>query len=296
MAYITLANTNKIIFDSDLKGLNLEGQVYKMQIYFLSSYEESSLLAIQELLKDPEKYFTTIYKPYKPKDTYSLVYEGKKPGYHKFSCCPMLNSDYQNFPIPEAIKEKGQLAVVEFREWFKTVEHLLEKPDVFVMRLKAKYGIETNPQAINKDNSGNTAIKNETIEEIETRIDGLIKDAGRFYYANEKNTKILKRFSKWTFLAYKSEKIDGNETGYSDEEVRSLLKEYDETYKRPLKSNLIEYYRLKFNPEIKMEGYFLEKLGFKSCGHCYREDYKPKLNSKSEDKDNGKSLSDDLPF
>jgi hypothetical protein len=296
MAYITLANTNKIIFDSDLKGLDLEGQVYKMQIYFLSRYEESALLAIQELLKDPEKYFTTIYKPYKPKDTFSFVYEGKKPGYHQYSCCPMLNSDYQNFPIPEQIKEKGQTAVIEFREWFKTVEHLLEKPDVFVMRLKAKYGIETNPQAINKDNSGNTAIKNETIEEIETRIDGLIKNAGRFYYASDKNKKILSRFSKWTFLAYKTDPIDGNETGYSDEEVRKLLKEYDETYKRPLKSNLIEYYRLKFNPEIKMEGYFLEKLGFKSCGHCYRDDYEPKETEPEKNNDNSKGLSDDLPF
>lgn len=276
MAYITLANTNKIIFDSDLNGLDLDGQVYKMKIYFLSRYEESALLAIQELLKDPEKYFKTIYKPYKPKDTFSFVYEGKKPGYHQYPCCPMLNSDYQNFPVPEQIKEKGHSAVIEFREWFKTVEHLLERPDVFVMRLKAKYGIETNPQAINKENSGNTAIKNETIAELEERIDGLIKDAGRFYYASDKNKKILSRFSKWTFLAYKTKPIDGNETGYSDEDVREILKVYNESYKKPLKSNLIEYYRLKFNPEIKMEGYFLENLGFKSCGHCYRDEYEPK--------------------
>lgn len=278
--------------------MKVKGQVYKMQIYFLSSYEENALLAIQELLKDPEKYFTTIYKPYKPKDSFSFVYEGSKPGYHQYSCCPMLNSDYQNFPIPEEIKEKGKEAIIEFREWFKTVEHLLEKPDVFVMRLKSKYGIETNPKAINKDNSGNTAIKNDTIEEIETKIDLLIKEAGRFYYASEKNTKILRRFSKLTFLAYKKEPINGNQTGFSDDDVRSLLKEYDETYKRPLKSNLIEYYRLKFNPELKMEGYFLEKLGFKSCGHCYREDYVPneKKIVKENNNDNAKGLSDDLPF
>ena len=296
MAYITLANTNKIIFDSDLNGLDLKGQVYKMKIYFLSTYEKKALLAIQELLKDPEQYFTSIYKPYIPQDTFTLVYEGKKPGYHQYSSCPMLNSDYQNFPIPEEIKLKGQTAVIEFREWFKTVEHLIEKPDVFVMRLKAKYGIETNPKAINKDNSGSNAIKNETIEEIEKRIDGLIKDAGRFYYASDKNKKILSRFSKWTFLAYKTSVIDGNETGFSDKEVRELLKEYDETYKRPLKSNLIEYYRLKFNPEIKLEGYFLEKLGFKRCGHCYREDYEPKDRESEKINDNSKGLLDDLNF
>ncbi|TCC99974.1 hypothetical protein [Pedobacter psychroterrae] len=35
---------------------------------------------------------------------------------------------------------------------------------------------------------------------------------------------------------------------------------------------LITYYRLKFNPDIKMEGRFLETLGFKPCGHCFKED------------------------
>lgn len=275
MAFITQANANKIIYDSDLKGIDSEGQVYKMKIYFFSRYEVNALLAIQELLEDPEKYFSIIYKPYKPKDTFNFVYEGSKPGYHDYSCCPMLNSDYQNFPIPEEIKEKGEMAVIEFREWFKTVKHLLDRPDVFVMRLKSKYGIETNPKAVNKDNSGNKVHKNYTLDQIENKIDRLIKEAGRFYYTSEKNTKILKRFSRLTFLANKKEPIEGNQTGFSDSEVRTLLKEYDETYKRPLKLYLIEYYRLKFNPELEMGGNFLEKLGFKRCGHCYQDDYEP---------------------
>lgn len=278
MSFITLANTNKIIFNSDIQSLDLTGDIYKIPIYFFSKYEENALLAIQELLKDPDKYFTEIYKPYKPVDTYSYVYEGQKPGYHKFSCCPRLQSDYQNFEVPQEIKDKGPDAVQEFRQWFETVKHLLDKPDIFVERLRIKYGIVTNPKAINRDNSGSTEMENLTIEELEKRIDSLIKEAGRFFYKSEKNTTILKRFSKFTHIAYKSDDIYNNDTGYSDEEVKELLKGYDAEFKRPLKRYLIEYYRMKLNPEIKMEGHFLEQLGFKPCGHCHSQEYEPNTN------------------
>ena len=44
----------------------------------------------------------------------------------------------------------------------------------------------------------------------------------------------------------------------------------DDTFKQPLKNLLIEYYRLKFNPDIKMDGKFLEALGFKECSCCVK--------------------------
>lgn len=275
MAYITLANTNKIIFKSDIMKLNLSGEIYKIPIYFFSKYEENALLAIQELLKDPEKYFKEIYQPYEAVDTYTYIYEGQQPAYHQYPCCPRLQSDYQNFEIPSDIQEQGPEKVKEFREWFEEVKYLLNQPDVFVMRLQARWGIITNPKAINIDNSGSTIIENLSIEELEKKIDSLIKEAGRFYYKNEKNKNILKRFSKFTFIAYKEDDINNNDTGFSDDEVKQLLKAYDTEFKRPLKKYLIEYYRLKLNPEIKMEGYLLEKIGFNPCGHCHHKDYVP---------------------
>ena len=102
------------------------------------------MLAIQELLKNPEKYFTEIYLPYEAMDTLKYVHEGKQPAYHKYSCCPKLNSDYEDFEIPLEIREKGPEVVEKFCDWFNTVKHLLEKPDVFVARLQARWGIITN--------------------------------------------------------------------------------------------------------------------------------------------------------
>ena len=269
MAYITLSNTNKIIFNSDLRGLDLSGQLYKIPIYFFSKYEENALLAIQELLKDPQNYFNEIYVPFKPIDTFSYVYEGKHPSYHNISTCPRLISKYENFEIPVDIKEKGNETVQEFRRWFETVKHLLEKPDVFVVTLQARWGIITNPNAISRDNSGTTETKELTIEELEKSIDEKIKEAGRFYYQSNKNKTILHKFSKFTSCAYKPDPIRNNDTQYSDTEIKELLRLYDNEFKKPLKRMLIEYYRLKHNPEIKMEGQILEKIGFKPCGHCY---------------------------
>ena len=133
MAYITTSNALHIIYKTDIKSLDLDGAVYKKKIFFFSKFEENSLLAIQELLKDPDKYFTEIYKPVVVKDTHKLVYEGKPPAYHKAIDCPRISANYENFEIPEAIREKGVDEVVKFRKWFEENKHLLDKPDVFVM-------------------------------------------------------------------------------------------------------------------------------------------------------------------
>jgi len=269
MAYITQSNMKKIIFNSEIKNLDCEGEIYKMRIHFFSKYEKNELLAIQELLKDPENYFNTIYKPYVPVDTYTLVYEGRHPSYHQTANCQRLTAKYENFEIPEDIIKMGKEKILEFREWFKTVEHLLETPDIFVARLYSRWQINTNPRAITIDNSGSVEIEDITIEELEQKIDTTIKDAGYFCIKDEKSRRIFCEFSQHTFLAYGNKSIYKNNTGYSDNEVKELLWEFDNKFKKQLKNMLIEYYRLKFNPDIKMEGKVLEMLGFRACRHCY---------------------------
>jgi len=269
MAFITYASAKSIIQKIKTTSLYLKGDVYKRPIHFFSKYEINSLLAIQELLNDPENFFKEIYKPMSIGDNFKYVYEGQKPAYHSSSECEFLKSDFRNFEIPATIKSKGKDEVINFRNWFKQNEYLLDKPDVFVMRLNLKFGIITNPNAINFENSGYSEIHNYNLAQIEEKIDDLIKRAGRYYYAGEKNTAILKRFSKCTFLAYKSWPIENNNTGYKDEEVKYFLKEYDNLFKKPLKKFLTEYYRLKLNPKIKLEGFLLDQLNFKPCCKCY---------------------------
>jgi len=275
MAYITIANASSIIFKSDLKQVDLKKQLYKIPIYFLNTYEKNALLAFQELLTDPEKYFTEIYRPHKSIDTFKLIFEGRLPAYHNDPGCSRLNADFENYEIPLEIQRQGINKVQEFRLWFSQVKHLLEdRPDAFVARMQSKWGVVTNINAIVWENSGNTHVENYSIEDLEPKIDKAIKSAGRFYYRDDKTQIVLRQFSKYASLWKKEDPIKNNHTGYSDTEVKALLKFYDVTFKKPLKRDLLEYYRLKLNPEIKMEGYLLERLGFRPCSKCHSQKHR----------------------
>lgn len=270
MAYITLSNAYSVILKTNIKSLgDIRGNVYKIPIYFFNKYEEAQLIAIQELLKDPEKFFTEFYKPIERKDTYSLVYEGTPPSYHKNIDCLRMKSDFRNFEIPEEIKEKGVEEVTIFRKWFIENRHLLEKPKVFVAMLQARWGIVTNPKSLFFDNTGYYEIHDYSIEELETEIDKLIKSAGRFYYQDEKNKIILRRYSKLAHMGNSHDLLDKNDTGFSDEDVKEILQYYNEAFKKPLKKMLVEFYRLKLNPDINFKATLLETLGFKPCRLCH---------------------------
>ena len=272
MAYITSYNTHKIVTRNNFKNVNLSGQVYRFKIYMFSKYEENCLLAIQELMKNPENYFKQIYDPIVVHDSKKYVYKEHQPAYHTNKDCKRLHSDFTNFELPQEIKERGDLEIERFRKWFSENQHLLETPDVFVMRLKFAFGISYNPKSIIYENSGFAEVKNYSVEELENKIDFHIKEAGRYFYAEEKNTKILRAFGKFSGRAFLDIPFEGNYTGYSDDDVRDFLKEYHKKYKLPLRKLLIEYYRIKFNPDLKFAENFMEVLGFKKCECCKRDE------------------------
>lgn len=272
MAYITSHNTFKIVARNNFKNVNLEGEVYKAKIHIFSRYEENCLLAIQELIKEPDKYFKDIYNPIIAYDTKKYVYKEQQPAYHTDINCEGLSSNFSNFELPEEIKEKGEAEIGRFREWFKQNSYLLEKPDVFVMRLQMAFGITYNPKAINYENSGYAEFKNCTVKQLEDKIDTSLKEAGRYYYANFKNTTILKAFGKKSGSVFSDNGIYNNSTGYSDEDVKEFLEDYHRKYKLPIKNLLIEYYRIKLNPQLEFAENILEALGFNKCGICQIEE------------------------
>lgn len=272
MAYITSYNTHKIVTRNNFKNVNLTGQVYRFKIYMFSKYEENCLLAIQELMKNPENYFKQIYDPMVVYDSKKYVFKENQPAYHTDEGCERLHSDFRNFELPQAIIEKGDLEIERFRKWFRENYHLLEDPVSFVFRLKMAFNIEYNPKAINYENSGFDELKNYSIQELENKIDLLVREAGRYFYAEEKNTKILRAFGKFSGRAFLDKPLEGNYTGYSDYEVRDFLKDYHKKYKLPIRKLLIEYYRIKFNPDLKFAENYMEVLGFKKCGCCQRNE------------------------
>lgn len=279
MAFITSHNANKLVTRNNFKDVNLVGEIYKYKIYLFSKHETNSLLAIQELFKDPQKYFNKIYNPIITIDSKQYIFKEKDPGYHSYSDCEFLNADFTNFLLPEEIKERGDEEIEKFRKWFIEHQYLLEDPAKFVMRLENKFNIKYNPRAINYLNSGIEEHENLSIQEIESKIDELLKAAGKYYYESDKNTRILKVFGKISGCAFTNTSLYNNYTGYADDEVIPFLKEYHMKFKVPLKKWLIEYYRVKLNPELNFAENILEALGFKKCRCCMERELENKQNN-----------------
>ena len=278
MAYITTSNSKGIIKKIDFRNVYFDGEVYKKPIEdFFSRYEEQSLLAIQELLKNPERFFKDYFMVLNKTDSYQYVFENITPAYHKSINCPRLHSSFQNFKIPDEIKEKGVNEIVKYRAWFKDVQYLLEgddknKIELFKDRCRREFKLSLPPEIIIIKNSGSFEINDMDLDSIESKIDDLLTEAKIFYDSSEKHTIILSSFSKLTFLANSSNPIYGNTTEYSDKEVKELLAQYAEDFKHPLMHLLREWYRIKYNPELKFEGKLLQQLGFKACGTCFISD------------------------
>ena len=173
MSYITQANALRIVTKSlNCISSNLEGEIYEpMKIHFFNKWEEQQILAIKYLFENPSEYFNEIYDKIIPTDSYNYIYEGNIPCFHKESDCRFINSDMVNYRIPDDIKAKGKKTVDDFREWFKSVEYLLNnnKIDIFEMRLLSRWGINTNIKSIIIENSGIEEQENMYIGELEKK-------------------------------------------------------------------------------------------------------------------------------
>ena len=270
MVYITVANSKRILRKLDLNDLDLTGQVYDKPLFFLNKREEQALLAYKEFMQSPEMFVEDIYQKVKVEDRFMYVYEGDAPCYHQREDCERLNAEFRNFIIPHSIRERGTDCVIRFREWFKENIYLLDgKKDVFEMRINAAFGVRISLEEIVKVNSGISSTINWDLGTLQDELNEKIKEAGRYYYKSPMHTKILKQYSKYSFLGNYSEALYSNNTGYSDEKVKELLRDYEENIKKPIINMLYDYYRVKFNPELEMEGSLLEQLGFRACAHCF---------------------------
>lgn len=291
MVFITKYNSKRILKDIDKAKIDPNGEVYRRPIYFLNLAERESLLAYKELMIHPEKVIQEMYVPVLSNEWRRYSVGGKNynhnrlvyntdiaPCYHLDPDCDRLNSEFHNWIIPDAISEKGEEVVERYRRWFSQNTDLLEKtPDIFKARIGIAFGMKVSLSEVVIPNSGIESIENRDLDKLTSEIDSRLKEAGRFYYASPKNTAILKKYSKHAYLWKKCTELEDNDTGYSDQEVLELLRKYDRTYKTPIINMLYDYYRVKFNPDLSMEGSLLDKLGFKPCSECYRKSLFPVL-------------------
>ena len=291
MAFITISNANRIIKKSDFYNQKINGDfydIYKIPINFLGKSEVNYLFWMHLFLEDTEE-FVKIYQPatiIQKEDSYKYVYESVLlPSYHEDQLCIRLNSKYKNFEIPfeiivsaeeyekinkidsdECVKKQVQ----KFRSWFKqNAEFYNNNPKEFVHILDRDWNVRREMIELERDNSGIDEIENFDLKKLENEIDKIILEAGKFFINSDVRQKeIIRSFQSRTFLAYKHEEINPNYTGLSDLELKEFLKKYNQTFKKPLIYLLIEYYKVKFNPNLSFEGKLLERLNFRPCSLC----------------------------
>lgn len=134
--------------------------------------------------------------------------------------------------------------VEEYRTWWKQEgEYLFEDdPDALLALVNMKYTPNPPVRRIEEfimKNSGVEKMENASVEEIIIKINKLIDDYKNNFEQDDKHQRILRRYQAWRS---NSPKFDST-IGYTDDEIREILKDNENRFKNPLKYYLKELYR-----------------------------------------------------
>jgi len=244
---------------------------YKTSIFFLNRLDKTNLLYFEEFCKNPLENIDSIYEGFVAVDNQEFVFEGALPSYHKSENCNKLGSGFVNYKIPKEIKFNGKID--EYRNWFKeNIKIFSKSPQIYQLRLQTKFGIKEGLQQVDYKNSGNVYKENLTREEIEMRLDSLLFNAAQYYNRNIERQKVIRKYKKATFLAFREDALKDNDTGFSDEEVKSILRLYYKLFIEPTVYNLKEYFKSIHNADIEINEKIFKSLNFKKCSYCYSEE------------------------
>lgn len=262
MSFITKSNAKSILFEINLaKAGNIPTDgIYPGDLSALSDNERRWLAAARMFYEDFELFVEHVYqKKAKPVDTQKYVYEGRMPSYHADRNCENLLSDYRNFEIPVEIQGRGQEEVDRFRSWFRANEQLLhENTQRFITRMTFEFRLGYPPtvNSLEAPNSGIETIENLSLDRLRADIDRQLEEAARMRSSSDPASGIIRRLGN---LSHKR---------FDDEETNRVLREW-RALKQNVKKNLVEYFKVSLNPDLKFDGMLLEQLGFRQCRSCH---------------------------
>ncbi|MFT6842274.1 MAG: hypothetical protein ACJASR_001040 [Psychroserpens sp.] len=255
--YITKANESNIISNLDLKGSKEDFEcLYDRSISFILSTPELRLLFLyKELCSHPQDAFSA-FKKTKKTDTKTYVWEGTARAYHFKNNCSRLTAEFTNLTIPPEIQVKGNILIEKYRVFVKDNKELLvQNESRFLDKLEAQFLLKNRPQKVSFENSGVYEFTNYDLKKLKSEIDDLILSAEKHMNRDEET--------------YKEIKAKGFGTHKIDEAKISGHPLYIwHNYKLNLKSLLRNYYRVRFNPEMKFEKSSLDQIGLQPCSTC----------------------------
>lgn len=261
--------------------------------WMYGKYNKQELLAYRKLMEHPSEFANEIYVkyPHVREDTYWWVFEeDKKPAYHTSLECPRLHSKFKNYRIPSSVRFKGVLKgkhfetiddtilteeekmivkinVDRYRAWWKEQGGSLYEKNVTAFLKEVNRIFDPEPPVRNisefeLNNSGVDNLNNFSLKEIIVEIDKLIYEIDKYRNRGDKERIILNKYVRWR---YNSSDFKDNDTGYTNDEIRSVLKDFYKRFKQPMIYLLKECYRRFNNPDLKMDESLAVQLGFAPC-------------------------------
>ena len=267
--FVTNANIKRALFKLDMRNFDYESEIYKNNINYLNSLEKRDLLSIKCLYEFPEIFFQDYYSQIVTADSLKFVFEEQQPAFHSHASCPNLLSDFENYLIPEQIKENNQ--EIEYRNWFKQNIRLTEKQiltDLFKDVHYNRWGCL--PLYVDYDNSGAFEYMNLNIDEIENKIDNLLINAKRYIEHSPENKTVIGILGKVSYAYNKLNTLNLESIPYDRETISDVLKTFEIDFTCPLITLLKEYYRIKYNPKLVFEENILIGLGYRQCKVCIK--------------------------
>ena len=274
--HITQANWERIIrnFGAPVQAFEAAKKIFHRPIYILTKRDHRFLAAARWAFQHPELYIDWCYQKAEERaDDPRMVFKSRPPAYHRSAQCQRLLADYMNIEVPPQIEVRGAEEINRFKEWANqpATRRLFEDNiELFKLKICTEFDIKISElHLVVYENSGRLVVGNENLDEIDRLIGRLLKKAGAFYHASDRNRAILSQYQRFASLGYCDKPLYANRTGYSDEEVKAFLRTYRNLFQKPLNRLLLSYYRVKYNSELRFSGKLLGQLGFKPCRHCH---------------------------
>jgi len=268
-----------------------DDQVY----YMFNSRENRYLFVYASILGDAEGFRTNYYK-FVPDKEDGHIYVNEKGGkahYHLYEGCPMLLRDFEDFYIPNDIRNMNDGAIQEYRDWFRSMNfaHRFEQGQItladivleFNNKYPIKYGIkplEENYNLYQKiPNTGNSRVEDafdlagfeKELEQLKIEFDEefsshdwrkLSKFAG---HRNDDPDTIYDVLTEAFPGSKLRGRIDINNIKYKLNKAADL--------KRRMISSLITYLRWHHHFEKKQfEPSILDDFGLKCCAYCAKKE------------------------
>lgn len=300
MAYLTKYNIGQLCQKLEVKKeisleMFLENVYNDKQIYFILNKREIRYLFVYKMLiDDEEKFYVEYYQEVPEKaDSKNLVNnKGGRMKYHLSSDCKLLTKDYLDFNIPRDIKEQGDKAIDEYREWFREnnfTERYKSKTidkNTIISAFNSKYPVKYDIKRIEDNsnllvfevpNSTNKFLQKDfDLEDFKNKLEEL-----KVQWYNTFQCKVSRTFAKFKYLLnHKDEEIDAKMseifsenfvTNYGLENLKEKLFISKEINFK-LIDLLLEY--IKWTLDINSKEFHsltLEQFGLECCHSCRNE-------------------------